>query len=119
MISKDLLCQKYSNSELRLRNLYEYARFNKDTALESALGFITTDDIVDKNALTLSTYRLRQVVADIISKSAENINKLSQDFSDCFVEGLSEALGKEFIKHKSMVKLANNRKALFWRVSNS
>jgi len=109
---------KYLPSELRIKQLYEYAQLNKDSKLQSATGFITTDYISDKNALPLSIYRLRKIVDDIRSKSGGKIDELAQQFSSCFEEKLSEALYKEYVKQKAMVKTASGRKPpVFWRVS--
>lgn len=109
---------KYLPSELRMKQLYEYAQLNKDSKLQAATGFITTDYISDKNALPLSIYRLRKIVDDIRSKSGGKIDELALQFSGCFDEKLSDVLGKEYIKQKAMVKTASGRKPpVFWRVS--
>jgi len=109
---------KYLPSELRMKQLYEYAQLNKDSKLQAATGFITTDYISDKNALPLSVYRLRKIVDDIKSKSGGKIDELTQQLFGCFAEKLSDVLGREYIKQKAMVKTAGARKPpVFWRVS--
>lgn len=103
-------------SELRMKKLYEFAQACKDTNLQAALGFITTDYISDKTALPLSVYRLRKTIDDIKSKSGDKIDKLTQQFSSYFGDGLS-AVAQEYLKQKSLVKTASIRKApSFWRV---
>jgi hypothetical protein len=105
-------------SELRMKKLYEYAQINKDSGLQGAMGFITTDYISDKNALPLSIYRIRKIVDDIKSKSGDKIDLLSQQLAGCFEEKLSDVLGKEYVKQKAMIKRASSRKPpSFWRAS--
>ena len=106
-------------SELRMKQLYEYANLNNDNDLQSAIGFITTEYISDKNALPLSVYRLRKIVADIKSKSAGNIDRLALEFTECFVDSLG-SIAKEYLNKRAMVKTASVRKPpLFWRVNKS
>jgi len=105
-------------SELRVQKLFEYAQKNNDKELQDATGFITTDYIGDKTALPLSVYRIRKIVDDIKSKSPGRIEQLSQEYSDCFPESLSDVLGKEYRNQKAMIKNASAQKyPLFWRVS--
>lgn len=103
--------------ELRARKMFDYAQKNNDTQLQEATGFITTDYVSDKNAIPLTVYRIRKIVDDIKSKSPGRIEQLSAEFSSFFAPGLSEVLGEEYKKQKAMVKTANARKPLFWRVS--
>lgn len=106
-----------TKTELRLQKLYEFAQHNNDADLLSATGFITTNYIADKNALPLSIYRLRKTVDDIKSKSGNRINEWAAELSGCFTESLSDALGQEYTRFKSMVKNASPRKPpKFWRV---
>jgi hypothetical protein len=102
-------------AELRMKKLYEFAQITKDTNLQDALGFITTDYISDKNALPLSVYRLRKIIDDIKSKSGNKIEQLTQQFSSYFGDGLG-AHAKEYLKDKSLLKTASVRKTpSFWR----
>jgi hypothetical protein len=109
-----------SSTELRMKKLYEYAQLNKDHELQSALGFITTDYISDKNALPLSVYRIRQMVDDIKSKSAGKIDRLSEELLQYFGDGPSP-LVKEYLNQKhARIKTASVRKPpSFWRASRS
>jgi hypothetical protein len=109
-----------SSSELRMKKLYEFAQICKDKKLQDAIGFITTDYIADKNAIPLSAYRLRQMVADIKSKSPGKIDALEKQFSECFAEPLDpEALDYLNKKH-ARVKTASVRKPpIFWRARKS
>jgi len=45
--------------ELRMKKLFEFAQLCNDQRLQSALGFITTDYVSDKNSLPLTVYRVR------------------------------------------------------------
>lgn len=66
--------------ELRLKRLYEHAVNANDHGILKELGFITTDYVGDKTALPLTIYRIKQIVADIKSKSPE-IDRLSAQLS--------------------------------------
>src|ERR1700722_17326603 len=87
-IGNELSTQPYPY-EIRMKKLFEYAQLHKDKNLQSSLGFITTAYISDKNALPLSIYRIRQIVDDIKSKSADRINLLSQQLEECFSDKFS------------------------------
>jgi hypothetical protein len=105
-------------SELRMKTLYEFAQLHKDNKLQSALGFITTDYISDKNALPLSIYRIRQIVDDIKSKSAGEIDKLSELFSRYMKDEISSETIEYLNTKRAMVKNASVRKPpTFWRAS--
>lgn len=105
-------------SELRMKTLFEYAQLNKDQDLQSSLGIITTDYISDKNALPLSVYRIRKIVADIKSKSGAQIDQLSQQFLQCLSSELSPETVDYFNKRNLRVKTASVKKpAIFWRAS--
>jgi hypothetical protein len=107
-----------SSFELRMKRLYEYSQLNKDQGLQSALGFITTDYISDKNALPLSVYRIRKIVDDIKSKSAGQIDQLSQEFVGYMTDELSPETIAYLNKKRARVKTASVRKPpIFWRAS--
>lgn len=106
-----------SPSELRMKKLFEYAQLNKDKNLQAALGFITTDYIADKNAIPLSAYRIRQVVADIKAKSSGKIDALSQQFVGCLGDELSPETIDYLNSRRPRVKTASVRKPVFWRAS--
>jgi hypothetical protein len=104
--------------ELRMKKLFEFAQLTNNKDLQSVLGFITTDYISDKNALPLSAYRIRQVVADIKSKSSE-IDKLSQELNG-FLNPLETTPEAEaYWKNKLALKktASKKRKPPFWRAS--
>lgn len=103
-------------SELRMKRLVKFAELTKDKGLQSAMGFITTDYIADKNAIPLSAYRIRQVVADIKSKSSGQIDELSQEFQSC-ISFEKDPEAEAYWKNKqAMVKNASVRKPpAFWR----
>ncbi len=95
------------SSELRLQKLYEYASKHNDHGILKELGFITTDYVEDKTALPLTIYRIRQIVADIKSKSPE-IDRLSAQLSKLLF-GIDQS-------EKKMVKSANRKLPIFRRV---
>lgn len=105
--------------ELRMKKLFEYAQLHKDQRLQSALGFITTDYISDKNALPLSVYRIRKIVDDIKSRSAGQIDQLSAEFMEYMTDELSpEAIA--YVTKRSRIKTASARKPpVFWRARKS
>lgn len=88
---KDKAEIKYSKKEcldtsvmLRMQKLYEYAENNKDKKLQISMGFITTDSLADKNAISLSICSLRQIVNDIKSRAGSQIEHLQNQFSKYF-----------------------------------
>lgn len=106
-----------SSFELRLKKLFEFAQLCRDSKLQAALGFITTDYISDKNALPLIAYRVRQMIDDIKSKSSTDFNQLSQDLAGYM---MGDEIGPEainYITRKKRIKTASVRKPLFWRAS--
>lgn len=100
-------------SELRLQKLYEYASKNNNHNVLKELGFITTDYIDDKNALPLTVYRIRQIVADIKSKSPK-IDQYSVQLSKLF--GIEHTLEADAYWSRKMVKNANCKLPIFRRV---
>lgn len=106
-------------AELRLKRLYEYAQVHRDSQLLSALGFITTDYISDKNALPLSIYRIRQIIGDIKKKSGSKIDELAQEFAVHFQNPHQDVINI-FLGLRSLEKIASPRKPpVFRRVSKS
>lgn len=106
-------------AELRLRKLYEYAQMHRDIQLLSALGFITTEYISDKNALPLSVYRIRQIIGDIKRQSGQKIDELSDQFSVYFQNPHQDAVNI-YLGLRSLEKKASPRKPpVFRRVSKS
>lgn len=107
-----------TKSELRLKKLFEFAQNTKNVDLQSALGFITTDYIADKNALPLSVYRIRQVVDDIKSKSTDSINQFAQELQDHISNELSSET-VDYLNNKRAIKKSASvrRPPSFWRVS--
>jgi hypothetical protein len=101
-------------SELRLRRLYEYAKQHNDQGILNTLGFITTEYVEDKNALPLIAYRIKQVIADISSKSGDKIQKLKNEFEDCFSPPLS-AEASDYISRNQMIKSASLKKPPVFR----
>lgn len=102
------------SSELRLKTLYEHAKQNNNYGVLKELGFITTDYIEDKNALPLTIYRLRQIVADIKSKSPE-IDEYSFHLSKLF--GIEHTLEADaYWARKNLIKNANRNLPIFRRV---
>ena len=105
-------------SELRMKKLYEYAQLHKDQKLRSALGFITTDYIADKNALPLSIYRIRKTVDEIKSKSSDKINQLAFQLSGYITNELSPEAIAYLARKSAMTKIASkHRPPVFWRKS--
>lgn len=105
-------------SELRMQKLVEFSESTRDKGLQSAMGFITTDYIADKNAIPLSAYRIRQVVADIKSKSSGEIDELSQIMQSCISFELDPEAQAYWKHRQAMVKSASVRKPpTFWRAS--
>ena len=104
-----------SSGELRMKKLYEYAHLNKDHNLQGALGFITTDYISDKNALPLSIYRLRKTVADIKSKSSNNIDQMAAQLSSIIGNEISPKVIEYLCQRRAVVKTASKHKPIFWR----
>lgn len=103
-------------SELRMKRLVDFAESTKDKKLQSAMGFITTDYIADKNAIPLTAYRIRQVVADIKSRSSGQIDELSQEFQSCISFEKDPEAEAYWNNKQAMVKNASVRKPpAFWR----
>jgi len=104
-------------SELRLKKLYEYAKLHNDTGILTALGFITTDYVGNKNALPLTAYRIKQIVADISSRIGNKI----QEWKNILDKIMPEPLSKEaqnYINLKNMIsKIASKKKPSFRRVA--
>lgn len=100
--------------ELRMRQLFEYCKLHKDEKMSSALGFITTDYISDKNALPLSVYRLRKIVDDISSRSDSEVSQLKNKFDEYLSADLSEE-ARAYLGRNKMKKLAKVRRPSFWR----
>lgn len=105
-------------SELRLKKLYEYAKLHNDIGILNALGFITTEYVGDKNALPLTIYRIKQIIADISSRPGNKIQELKEFFEECINPPLSkEAMDYISIK-KTLKKVASkNKKPSFRRVT--
>lgn len=106
--------------ELRLKNLYESSRHNKE--MQASLGFITTDYIGDKNAIPLSAYRIREVVKNIKSKSGDVINLLSQQMSGYITGELTDeavSVVNNYNK-RGLIRTASTKKPpVFWRARKS
>jgi hypothetical protein len=103
--------------ELKLKELYEYAQTYKNQEMLTALGFITTDYISDKNALPLSVYRLRQIVAECKSHSSRQIEALEKQFAD-HLGGKISAKASQYLNKQRLIKFASVRKPpVFRRVS--
>ena len=92
-------------SELRLQRLYEYAKKNNDHGILKELGFITTNYVSDKNALPLTIYRIRNIIADIKSKSGDKIQKMTEELRDCFESSLS-VKAADYLFTNKIVKVA-------------
>ncbi len=114
----------FSNSEIRIKKLYDYATQNNDKGILDSLGFITTDYIADKNALPLSVYRLRKIVEDRSKEFGNNIANMKQDLDNCFFGNEQHCLAANKIEarqHESLVKVASAShspiKRSFWRAS--
>lgn len=103
----------FLSSELRLQKLYEYASKHNDHGILKELGFITTDYVEDKTALPLTIYRIRQIVADIKSKSPE-IDQYSVQLSKLF--GIEHTLEADAYWSRKMVKNASRKLPIFRRV---
>jgi hypothetical protein len=97
-----------SSSELRLKRLYEYAMSTNDAGILSALGFITTDYVADKTALPLTIYRIKQIVADIKSKSGDKIEKMTEELQNCFKFPVSQKAANYIYRNK-MIKTAGRK----------
>ena len=102
-------------SDVRLQKLIGFAQENGDKNLQQALGFITTDYIHDKNALPLSVYRIRKIVADIKAVSASKIDNLQHQFEGCFTDEVSPE-AKAFWSIKKRIKTASKKSSIFRRV---
>jgi DNA integrity scanning protein DisA with diadenylate cyclase activity len=104
-------------TELRLKKLYDYAKLHHDNGILNILGFITTEYIDDKNALPLTAYRIRKIIADISSRSGEQIQQLKNEIDNCFEPALSKS-ALEYIGKKQLIKNAATRQPpVFRRVS--
>lgn len=117
---KDLINKQESEapllpSELRLQKLYEYASKNNNHSVLKELGFITTDYIEDKNALPLTIYRIRQIVADIKSKSPD-IDQCGILLSKVLFSTDNILKIDAFLAGKKMVKNASRKLPSFRRV---
>lgn len=96
-------------SELRLKKFYEYAKLHNDIGILTAIGFITTDYVSNKNALPLTVYRIKQIVADISSRPGNKI----QEFKELFESSISPILSKEasvYLQINKMIKSATAKK---------
>lgn len=102
-------------SELRLKKLFEYSKLHKNEKLLSALGFITTDYIEDKNAIPLSVYRLRKIVDDISSRPDSKISEIKNQLEQCFGAVLSKAANDYLNQRKVIRKIASICRPSFWR----
>ena len=117
----------FTSIELRLKELYTYAHTHADTNLLNCLGFITTDYINEKNALPLSVYRLRKIVADISNRLDSKILEMKQNLDNCFFGNEEHCLAvvkSESRQRESFKKVASadrsldlNSKRSFRRVS--
>ena len=105
-----------SASELRMKKLYEFAQATRNPKLQSAIGFITTDYISDKNALPLSVYRIKQMVEDIKATSAGKIDQLALQLEGCMKDEIGAEAIEYITKKRARVKTASVRKPPFWRV---
>jgi hypothetical protein len=106
-----------TQTELRFKKLCEYAQGAKDRKMQQALGIITTDYISDKNALPLSVYRLRQIVADIKSRSAGQIEQLEKQFASHIGNEINQKV-IDYTTRRWRIKTASVRKPpVFRRVS--
>lgn len=103
-------------SELRLQRLYEYAMQHNDYGILSGLGFITTDYVGDKNALPLTIYRIKQIVADIKSKSGEKIQRMTEELQNCFDLSSVEVADAYFVANKIMKRASRKMPPVFRRV---
>lgn len=106
-----------SSSELRMQKLFEHSKLHNDEKLSSALGFITTDYIGDKNALPLSVYRLRKIVDDISSRPDSKVSQFKDQLDQYFGLGLSDEAISYLNKNK-MKKTASIRRPSFWRAKS-
>jgi hypothetical protein len=119
---KDLASRRVAESEAellpsdqRLKRLYEYAKLHNDHGILGALAFITTEYVEDKNALPLTAYRLREMVANISKKSEDKICQLKIQLDECFGDELSsEAIS--YINCRKLIKTASVRSPIFRRV---
>src|SRR5271154_2866862 len=100
--------------ELRLKELYEHAQTYKNQKMLSALGFITTDYISDKNAIPLSVYRLRQIVAEYKSHSLHKVEALERQFAEHLGGGLSLEM-LNYANRRRLIKSASVRKSPVFR----
>ena len=106
--------------EIKLKNLYEYAEKNNDQDLLRSLGFITTDYISDKNALPLSVYKLRKIVADISSRPGSQVAEFKLAFDEYF-SAIETVQFKEYLEKKAsknFIKTASYKycdRGCFWR----
>lgn len=107
---------KDSPSEQRIRRLYEYAKLHHDDGILNALGFITTEYIEDKTALPLTIYRIKKIIADITSRSGENIQRIKNELAGCFGPPIGIA-AFAYIHKKQLIKTADRRPPVFRRVS--
>jgi len=105
-------------SELRLKKLYEYAKLHNDVGILNALGFITTEYVGDKNALPLTVYRIKQIVADISSRPGSKVQELKEFFDRCINPSLSQEAMDYLFLRKMLKKVASkNREPAFRRVT--
>ena len=105
----------FSPSELRIKKLYDYACAHTDVGILDSLGFITTDYIHDKNALPLSVYRLRKIVAEISAKPGSKILEMKQDLDNCFFGNEEHCLAvvkSENRQHECLIKVASADRSL-------
>lgn len=112
---KDLASRQESEapalpSELRLKRLYEHAKLHNDVGILNALGFITTDYVGDKNALPLTAYRIKQIIADISSRPGNRIRELKELFDTCVSPPLSQAALDYLFLQKVIKKVASKKR---------
>lgn len=103
-----------TSSEQRLKAIYDRAKQSNDAGILEGLGFITTDYVHDKDALPLTVYRIKQIVADIKSKSSEPIDQFGQELSKIFkIEHTIES--DAYWEKRKMVKSASITKPPVFR----
>lgn len=95
-------------SELRLKRLYEYAEQHNDQGILEGLGFITTGYVSDKNALPLTIYRIRNIVADIKSRSGDKIQQMTEELQNCFKFPVSKKAAN-YIFNNNIAKVASRK----------
>lgn len=113
----------FTADELRIKKLYDYASYYRDSNLISAMGFITNEHVGSKEALPTNVYRLKQMVQDIEAKSGGKIAALAKEMSDCFFgeeQRCLTTMKSEARQRESLIKVASAssapfNKRSFWR----